>query len=850
MSVPAHREPLSFALPARDQRAPIQPVIRRPIAAGKFLSIGHDKLWVRGVTYGTFRPGPDGHSCGTLETAARDFAAINKAGFNTVRTYTVPPRWFLDLAHAHGLFVMVGVPWEQHVAFLDDRERARDIVRRVRSGVQTCASHPAILCYAVGNEIPSGIVRWLGRARVERFLTRLVAEARDADPEALVTYVNYPSTEYLEVPEVDLVSFNVYLEHQDRLEDYLARLQNLAGERPLLMTEIGLDSLRHGEDVQAQVLEWQVRTAFAAGCAGAFVFAWTDEWHRGGGDIEDWDFGLTRRDRSPKPALDVVRDALADLPVHVDAGWPSVSVVVCSYNGSRTIRDCLKALQRLDYPDYEVIVVDDGSRDRTAAIARSYRDVRVISTPNRGLSNARNTGLAAATGDIVAYIDDDAYPDPHWLTYLVATFQRTGHVGVGGPNIAPPGDGPIAECVANAPGGPVHVLLEDQLAEHIPGCNMAFRRAALEAIGGFDPQFRTAGDDVDVCWRLQEHGGTLGFHAGAMVWHHRRNSLRAYWRQQVGYGRAEALLERKWPEKYNGVGHLAWRGRLYGRGLTQGLHCMRQRIYHGQWGSAPFQSVYEPAPGTLGALSLMPEWYLLLLVLAGLSILGTAWRPLLMTWPLLALGVGASVGQAVLSAARATLPRDRGLRWRGLTALLHLVQPLARLTGRLRHGLTPWRRHGARDFVWPWRCQRTLWSERWRPAAEWVAALEDTLQTEGARIARGGNFDRWDLTVHRVLATVRVLLAVEEHGGGHQLVRLRIWPVPSVGHIVFVGFAALGVTAAVQGAWLAAALLALAGGAGAVRIVREAGTALHHVLRAAETLAPKPDGATTNEPTA
>src|SRR5207247_2347786 len=80
---------------------------------------------------------------------------------------------------------------------------------------------------------------------------------------------------------------------------------------------------------------------------------------------------------------------------------------------------------------------------------------------------------------------------PHWLTYLAATFLSTDHVGVGGPNIPPDGDGPIAECIANAPGGPVHVLLSDGEAEHIPGCNMAFRRAALQPIGGFAPPFPT-----------------------------------------------------------------------------------------------------------------------------------------------------------------------------------------------------------------------------------------------------------------------------------------------------------------------------------------------------------------------
>src|SRR5439155_1378817 len=79
-----------------------------------------------------------------------------------------------------------------------------------------------------------------------------------------------------------------------------------------------------------------------------------------------------------------------------------------------------------------------------------------------------------------------------------------------------------------------------------------------------------------------------------------------------GYGRAEALLERKWPEKYNPAGHLTWTGRLYGRGLTEALTWRRGRIYHGTWGRAPFQSLYQPAVGLLGGLSLMPEWYLLI----------------------------------------------------------------------------------------------------------------------------------------------------------------------------------------------------------------------------------------------
>src|SRR5205814_2911897 len=64
-----------------------------------------------------------------------------------------------------------------------------------------------------------------------------------------------------------------------------------------------LDSMRNGEEAQAQTLDWQLRTTFAAGCCGAFVFSWTDEWHRGGADVDDWAFGLTDGERRPKPAL-------------------------------------------------------------------------------------------------------------------------------------------------------------------------------------------------------------------------------------------------------------------------------------------------------------------------------------------------------------------------------------------------------------------------------------------------------------------------------------------------------------------------------------------------------------------
>src|SRR5213596_2142924 len=672
------------------------PALVRPHVRGKFLFAGDEKFYVRGMTYGAFQPDARGHEYHDLNVIERDFAQMAANGINTVRIpHTMPPRSLLWAARRHGLRVMVGLSAEQYLGFLIDRKKSvADIEALVRAKVRECAGHPALLCYALGNEIPSTMARWLGRRKIERYLKRLCRVIKEEDPDGLVTYVNYPTTEYLQLPFLDLVCFNVYLESQERFEAYLARLQNIAGDRPLIMSELGLDALRNGEGVQARSLDWQVRTAFAAGCAGVFVFSWTDEWYRHGQEVGEWAFGLTRADRSPKAALESVREAFAQVPFWPELPWPRVSVVVCTHNGSRTIRDCLAGLQRLAYPDYEVIVVDDGSTDDTAAIVRQH-PVRLIQTVNRGLAKARNTGLEAATGEIIAYLDDDASPDPHWLTYLAATFLSTAHAAVGGPNIAPAGDGAVADCVARAPGGPVHVLLTDREAEHIPGCNMAFRKARLEAIGGFDGQFRVAGDDVDVCWRLRERGWTLGFHPAGMVWHHRRNSIRAYWKQQIGYGRAEAMLERKWPEKYNGPGHVRWAGRIYGLGLTRLLGWRPARIYHGVWGSAPFQSLYEPAPSVLAFLPQMPEWHLLTATLWAMAGLSLVYEPLKVAVPLAVAALLPPIAQATLSATRASFPEaPRGigrLKRVVVTAFLHLVQPLARLGGRLRAGLTPWR---------------------------------------------------------------------------------------------------------------------------------------------------------------
>ena len=118
--------------------------------AGKFLFSGEEKFYVRGVTYGTFRPNDEGFQYPDRAVVEEDFARMAESGFNSVRLYTPPPEWVLDTAKRYGLYAMIGLCWEQHVAFLAKRHGAADIEKRIRESVRSYAGHPAVLCHASG----------------------------------------------------------------------------------------------------------------------------------------------------------------------------------------------------------------------------------------------------------------------------------------------------------------------------------------------------------------------------------------------------------------------------------------------------------------------------------------------------------------------------------------------------------------------------------------------------------------------------------------------------------------------------------------------------------------------------
>jgi GT2 family glycosyltransferase len=786
---------------------------------GKCFVRGGQRLRVRGVTYGPFAPDADGQPFPARERAGEDFAAMRAAGVNAVRTYHLPPEWLLDLADEQGMNLLIDVPWPKHLCFLDSARAQEEARRRVREATKRGRDHACVLAYSIGNEVPPGVVRWHGARRVERFLTALRAEAKQGDPDGLVTYANFPPTEYLDLSAFDFVTFNVYLHDREAFRRYLFRLQNLVGDRPLVLGEVGMDTLRHGEEGQARFLAGHVEEATLMGLAGAFVFSWTDDWHTGGHPIQDWAFGITAADRTPKASYYALREVFDGSPAGLLPQPPSVSVVVCTYNGGRTLEQCLRSLLALDYPDYEVIVVDDGSADDTPAILARFPGVLAVRQPNRGLSAARNVGLREAAGEVVAYTDSDCFADPDWLTHLVYQLYRSGAAAVGGPNLTPE-DGWLAACVAAAPGQPTHVLESDQVAEHIPGCNMAFDREALLAINGFDPQFRKAGDDVDVCWRLRQAGFWITFAPGAFVWHHRRQNPRAYLRQQAGYGEAEALLRFKHPDKFNGRGDGKWHGVLYGASL-QGLRLDQAIIYRGTFATGLFQCLYQPAPAHWAMLPSTLEWH----AAAGLVALSA-----LFWWPAV-VGAGVmfllSVLVAGLQAAQARLaPEHGGLTSRLLVAALCFAQPLVRSWKRYRTRLLSYRpprwdgapHPGGPRVPLTGRLTTAYWSEEGGDRTQLLGRVIDYLNERRWGKVIDTGWSSWDLRVYCCPWTaVEVCTAQEDHGGGRRLIRVR-YHLRAAGHLKALGWAAAaGATCALAlQAWWAAAgaalLLALCAG--------------------------------------
>jgi O-antigen biosynthesis protein len=466
-----------------------------------------------------------------------------------------------------------------------DRKRFNAAYSRIAHTANILRSNPALTGFVIDCPIGQDALRAHGLKVVRKRLASLLAAIREFAPNAMLSLKLRPQTCALSLLAEDFIYGEIPALSPVEIRDFVTSLHNVAENRPVV---IEFANASPGQDDA-------VAMAFGTGAAGVVAPPIPAP------ASHDW---LSVRMMRPSELMPFV--TLNGTCPPRPQTLPMVSVVICAYNAERTMRPCMESLEKLDYPNFEVIVVDDGSRDRTAEIAMDFPEFRLIGQPNKGLSVARNVGLHAARGDIIAYTDSDCVVDPNWLTLIVRTMEQGGFDGCGGPNLSPHEDGRIEACCAASPGAPSHVLTAHDEAEHLAGCNMAFTKAALTKVGGFDPQFASAGDDVDICWRLIAAGYRLGFSPAAFVWHFRRNTIKAYYGQQRGYGRAEAMLYPLYSSRFNIFGQIGWRGTIPGiaRTIPGGS---TKRVF---WGAkvAGAQTLFDPALTLAKVLPQTLEW--------------------------------------------------------------------------------------------------------------------------------------------------------------------------------------------------------------------------------------------------
>lgn len=266
---------------------------------------------------------------------------------------------------------------------------------------------------------------------------------------------------------------------------------------------------------------------------------------------------------------------------------PRVSVCVPVYQGEGVIADCLRSVFDQSYPAdrYEVVVVNNASTDRTAAIASEF-PVRMVGEARKGVGFARNTCVAHARGELLAFTDADCIADRDWLTSLVARFEaEEGLGGVGGYLPGYNAQTPLQYYVAERELLSQEVALADRpySAPFMITANALHVRRLVEEAGGFDTTFPTNGEDADLCWRIADLGWRFVFAPDAVVHHRHRSSVRAFCRWMFRYGEESVYLLKKHRSRY-GIGRVLIDGDHYRRWLAAlGRFLSPWKLGHDRW---------------------------------------------------------------------------------------------------------------------------------------------------------------------------------------------------------------------------------------------------------------------------
>lgn len=316
---------------------------------------------------------------------------------------------------------------------------------------------------------------------------------------------------------------------------------------------------------------------------------------------------------------------------------PLVSVVIACPAGSWMLDECLKALSEQTYRDFEVIVLPDGPDDGKICAAAQGIPCRVMPTGKVRPAEKRNLGIQAATGEVIAFIDDDAYPETHWIENAVKYFSNPEIGGVGGPGVTPPGDGFLARA-----GGRVYEnalvsgsyryryvggrVLRD--VDDYPSCNLFVRTSLLQSFGGYRTDF-WPGEDTLLCRSIVcDEKKRIVYDPWTIVYHHRRKLFGPHLRQLGRYAFHRGYFVKRFPENSF---HLAY--------FVPSVFVLYTVLLALAWATVPFWPVHG---ATVDALWLS-AWFVsapMALYLLMVAVTALAWNPIM--WLVSGAGVVAS----------------------------------------------------------------------------------------------------------------------------------------------------------------------------------------------------------------
>ena len=229
---------------------------------------------------------------------------------------------------------------------------------------------------------------------------------------------------------------------------------------------------------------------------------------------------------------------------------PTVSIVVPVKRPNPNLFECIEACLRLDYPKFEIIVLPDDP------LKASDHRVRVIATGPVGPSQKRDIGSRAATGELLAFLDDDAYPIEDWLTNAASNFVSPDIAAVGGPGVTPPTDRYWAQVsgqiytslIVSGPHICRYTPQRHREVDDYPSCNLIVRKSIFEQVGGFGTQF-WPGEDTVFCLRIiKDLKKKILYDPDVLVYHHRRSDALIHFKQLWSYGVHRGYFVKRFPE--------------------------------------------------------------------------------------------------------------------------------------------------------------------------------------------------------------------------------------------------------------------------------------------------------------